>query len=96
MKTFDSIDVLKVQNCPGDLGFSQSRCCNKITHTNTLQVVLKTGILFIGNSLPLAILISCYDKYSVFCRHSAHLAEALKVFVIFALSSNSPQTKQQS
>lgn len=36
MKTLDSIDDLKVQNCPGDLGFSQSRCCNKITHTNTL------------------------------------------------------------
>lgn len=35
MKTLHSADNLKVQNCPGDLGFNQSRCCNKITHTNT-------------------------------------------------------------
>lgn len=36
MKKLHSVDDLKVQNCPGDLGFSQSRCCNKITYTNTL------------------------------------------------------------
>lgn len=36
MKMLDPTDDLKVQNCPGDLGFSQSRCCHKITHTNTL------------------------------------------------------------